>query len=412
MMPYRQEDSETNCTHGLISEVDTLVFKTRVELSDDILLRYIYFQRKSNLDSTFLFFKGIVTNGSVADNDSLEITRPNVAQFSIKEKAKTENSGARIRGVIVTSDYQEIFSEQQMYPDIRESTDIQLRLFVNGVEAQIQNNTCDVHAIGTNIVILTECQSPAVPCLIEISSNDLKTPLLGKGYVLHTSELPELNITIKYATCTFHGKFNTINCRIRHDVDLETKTKATKEESNTTTVHILSTMIAILLIFISFIIVYTYFWRRHQFLRESHQSEKQTFKVSCDCKLKTENSFNGNNPSHGHLQPQQSSTILLETHSFIESDEKEERQPFINTTGKVDQQGNDSLLLKKTHICQGEDSCEMMEEEAKKTEDSFSLKNEFTTPSVPDYTTGIGRIVEQTTTKEILQMLKVHVKDV
>ncbi|CAL1531163.1 unnamed protein product [Lymnaea stagnalis] len=284
LFQYRQEDSETNCTHGLISDVDTVVFKAEVDLSGLNNMRYVYFQLKSKSDSHFTTFKSIVINGSVAEKYSWEIIRPQVAQITIKDKAKTEYSFASIRGIVVTSDFKEVISDQQIFPEIRESTDIKISLLTNGVETPIQNNVCDIRVTEANIVIIFECQSQTVPCLIEISATDLMTPLLGKGYVLHTSKMPELNITIKYATCTFHGKINEINCRIKHDDILETI--VTKKEFNTYTVHILyGAAITISVIFnIGFLIPLLWKSNRLRFL-----------KVLCCIKSKKEYSFSGNN---------------------------------------------------------------------------------------------------------------------
>ncbi|CAL1532627.1 unnamed protein product, partial [Lymnaea stagnalis] len=257
LFQYRQEDSVTSCTHGLVSGVDTVVFKAEVDMSENNLI-YIYFQRKVKTASDYLFFYGIPINGSETETNGLEIIHEHIALITIKDKAKTENSGARIRGILVSSDHREITSEEQIYPDMRESTDLKRKLLINGVERTVQENICDIHVHGIETVIIYECNSHVLPCLIEISATDLITPLYGRGYVLHKSNLSELSITLKYGPCTLTGKVNTFKCHIKRDNVPEAQT--TREESST---HFNEIFCWISFILISIFLI-VLLWRIHQ----------------------------------------------------------------------------------------------------------------------------------------------------
>ncbi|CAL1531160.1 unnamed protein product [Lymnaea stagnalis] len=222
LFPYRQEDSETNCTHGLVSDVDTVVFKAEIDFSEDINFQNLYFQRKCKNDVELVLSKSIVINGSVEDQGSWTMIRPNVANVTIRDKAKTECSGGRVRGVIVASDHEEIISDEQIFPEIREANDLDSKLFINGAETTLQNNSCNVNAKGTETVIVFQCGSQVLPCLIEISATDLATPIPGTRFVIHTSKLLELNITLKYASCTLQGNVNTFSCSIKREPEITT----------------------------------------------------------------------------------------------------------------------------------------------------------------------------------------------
>ncbi|CAL1531153.1 unnamed protein product [Lymnaea stagnalis] len=216
LLPYRQEDSDTNCTHGLISDIDTVVFKAELDYSQDVNFKYIYCQRKTTTDQDFIFLKDIVVNSSVIDQSTWEQIGKHDVKITVRVKANKLSSRARIRCVLLSSNYQEIISDEQIFPEIRDTTDINSRLLINGEEIKTPH-MCVTRATGTDIVVIFECDSQVLPCLIEITATDLMVPLFGKGYVIHTSRRPVLNITIKYASCTLKGQVNTIKCSINLD---------------------------------------------------------------------------------------------------------------------------------------------------------------------------------------------------
>ncbi|CAL1531155.1 unnamed protein product [Lymnaea stagnalis] len=231
LFEYNQEDSETNCSHGLVSDVDTVVFKAEVDFSQDLHLKYVYFQIKKRRDKAFVVFM-VIDVKKDCTTSTCKYVGPHIVNITFREKARKEYSKARIRAVIVTSKEKEILSDVQIFPEIRDANETKSVLLIDDVEITPYNNTFVTNATTQNIQIKYLCESHVMPCIIEVSASDLEKPLHGRGYVAYTSKQPELNITIKYAACNLNGPVELYSCIIKREKQYLIKSKSSTTQNS------------------------------------------------------------------------------------------------------------------------------------------------------------------------------------
>ncbi|CAL1531157.1 unnamed protein product, partial [Lymnaea stagnalis] len=231
LFDYRQEDSETKCTHGLVSGVDTVVFKSQVDFSQDIKMKYAHFYIQRKMDQIpMLYFDFNIQECVSSQSITCERAGMFLINLTIKVPASREYSGAAISGTLFTSNMKIIFSNTHNFPSIMDSTSTRGWLIVNG--HTISNNVtgCDINFNETVLNITYNCESDIKPCLIGIIAAGGGKPSRGKDkamYILE-QELHDLNVTIKHASCTLDGECNILQCRIHQAVKEKDTTSSIK----------------------------------------------------------------------------------------------------------------------------------------------------------------------------------------
>ncbi|CAL1529296.1 unnamed protein product [Lymnaea stagnalis] len=219
-LQYRQEDSETHCTSGLISEMDTVVFKSLVDYSENLNITYALFEIKRKEDQSFKVFQVINVQSGCLTTESIQCRQigTHVFEIVLEIPAYIDYSVAMIRGSLETSSKSKLHSEVQIFPEIYDAKNTFGRIWINGIEKISDNNSCDtVLKTSSNIHILFVCKSQASPCLIELSASDLHKPIRGKDHLVYTyaeDDIDVLFVTIKFAPCSLAGKKDIIQCRI------------------------------------------------------------------------------------------------------------------------------------------------------------------------------------------------------
>ncbi|CAL1542453.1 unnamed protein product, partial [Lymnaea stagnalis] len=208
----RQEDCITNCSKGLISGIDIVVFKCNVNYVNDPNLEFVQFYVKKKTERAFNFIRSY----NVKECDSkknFECTR--LSQFmvniSIRIQALTDYNGGEIFGELVTNSIQDKRSETQLFPLIYDSSTVDSELIINGHKIQQDDDKCFMDVPEKYVHIVFNCRSEVSPCLIEIvfdnegkhvkgieTINLTKTKYIGESFtVFHAVCSMDKNIHIK-----------------------------------------------------------------------------------------------------------------------------------------------------------------------------------------------------------------------
>ncbi|CAL1528384.1 unnamed protein product [Lymnaea stagnalis] len=225
MFAIRQEDCNTKCTSGLISNVDKIFFNTTVKLKKDLQKNSIVrfeIMPKTSMEFKLLFSVDInseCTENKKTDNyyhcSKISEDAYNISIYSQVLPLFTE---ASIRGVIKHYNQTEMAGDEIKLPKIVEPTDVTGILTVNG------NNITDEDACKfiidkdvLRIDIEYVCMGQATPCLIEISSNDSTNIDVGENRAVFKRFLYQeitINVKIKYALCRLDLAYKHMECNV------------------------------------------------------------------------------------------------------------------------------------------------------------------------------------------------------
>lgn len=270
--PYDHIDSLSYCKHGLISDIDTVVFKYEVDLTDDPLATDVYFQTKKKDDIKYNFlchmnFTEKCNNRNDNDDCLCQIVKENVREITIKIKAHISFNAALIRGNIINSKTSNQFrSEESNFPAIYDYRDTKGKLTINKIEITDEDK-CNELVKDSELVLTYTCISPAVPCLIEISTDVSTHTARGNGTVIYYGKFNSskmITVTIKRAPCTFSGHSTTKICTILLDSVGEKETQFTENNMIQLAVYIIliTTITTSLLIFFGFAIAFLIFKKK------------------------------------------------------------------------------------------------------------------------------------------------------
>ncbi|CAL1529660.1 unnamed protein product [Lymnaea stagnalis] len=112
---YRQEDSETKCTHGVVSG-DTVVFKTEVKYTEDLTMAYLLIYIRSKTDTSTTTKAYNLQNDCNKIGTDCKHTHSHLVEITTRVIVTKEHSGARIYGKLYTNNSREIESEHHYFP--------------------------------------------------------------------------------------------------------------------------------------------------------------------------------------------------------------------------------------------------------------------------------------------------------
>ncbi|CAL1535051.1 unnamed protein product [Lymnaea stagnalis] len=213
---FQQEDCKSQCTDGLLTDTDIIVFKCTVDYSDDTQAKRVIFQKKKRFGNRFEFFDDCYIQDDCKNSKYTKGTH--VARYIINMTINVEAiqslSRGQLRGNLYTSDDKHILSSERMIPFISDVGDAKGTLIVNGhTISTIKVCRKNIPTAELNIVFL--CESQVSPCLIEISTDDSNETSQGVGHATWNKKYisqTEVNVLIKYGACNLSGKFQTVSC--------------------------------------------------------------------------------------------------------------------------------------------------------------------------------------------------------
>ncbi|CAL1535056.1 unnamed protein product [Lymnaea stagnalis] len=214
---YKQEQSQSQCTNGLISDVDVVVFQCLVDYSQDRVMKSVVFQTKKISETRFSFLDDCniqedCRNSKYADGVHIDIF---LLEITIRVKATKSLSGAKFRGQLYASNNKQIPSNEQKFPQIADVSDVNGILILNGKKITQPTECYDVFTRSPlNIVFM--CQSQVLPCLVAISNNESTETVNGSGLVTWNKEYysqREVYLHIKYAVCRLNERGPTFICK-------------------------------------------------------------------------------------------------------------------------------------------------------------------------------------------------------
>ncbi|CAL1535057.1 unnamed protein product [Lymnaea stagnalis] len=222
LFDFKQEDSQSQCSKGLISGFDVVVFKCHVDYSEDTAMKYVTFQVKKTSYTKFTFF----TDCNIQEDckNSTNINGIHIDKFvielTVSLNATKSLSGAKLRGILYTSDNMKIMSNEKFLPEISDHTEASGQLIVNGKNIN-SSDECRESISRSELFIVFLCESNVVPCLIEISTNDSTEIVHGKGHATWKGDYifpQEVGVLVKYAICRLNGPSQNFNCKFIIDL--------------------------------------------------------------------------------------------------------------------------------------------------------------------------------------------------
>ncbi|CAL1535055.1 unnamed protein product, partial [Lymnaea stagnalis] len=210
-------DSISNCSRGLISGLDTAVFKVQVNYTMDPNVTLFYFQIKIKSDHKFITLTDFPIDCQGYKSDECVHIEKYCVNFKIKLLASKEYSGAKIRAVLMTSHFEEITSYEQVFPEIASSKESRGIMIVN---SQIASSKFQDFKVGSELNIVYVCQSLILPCLIELNVSCGDRVTSGSDIVVYKGTLNntnEIDVSIKHGVCSFYGGFNPESYRIKSE---------------------------------------------------------------------------------------------------------------------------------------------------------------------------------------------------
>ncbi|CAL1528381.1 unnamed protein product, partial [Lymnaea stagnalis] len=178
MFEVRQEDSNTKCTSGLLSNIDRLSFNTTVKFRNELKNNSIVrFEIRPNTSNEYKLLFSVDVKSECTENKKTgnyyhcSNISDNAFNISIISEVFPQFSEAYIRGVIKHYNQTEMASDQLKLPKIVEPTDVKGKLTVNGKNVTDKTN-CSFIIDDVDLRIEYVCMGQASPCLVEISSND------------------------------------------------------------------------------------------------------------------------------------------------------------------------------------------------------------------------------------------------
>ncbi|CAL1545070.1 unnamed protein product, partial [Lymnaea stagnalis] len=134
---FNQSESLTSCTQGLISGMDSFVFKSEVDIADDPNSTTIFYQIKKQQDQRYKSICNIniikecngIYNHKMCQCYKISNT---FLVININFKANFSLNGALIKGTVVRSiDHEPVRSKEQTFPAIYASTNTKWTLKIN-----------------------------------------------------------------------------------------------------------------------------------------------------------------------------------------------------------------------------------------------------------------------------------------
>ncbi|CAL1528382.1 unnamed protein product, partial [Lymnaea stagnalis] len=221
MFEIRQEDSNTTCTSGFLSNIDRLFFNTTVtfrnELQNNSIVTFEIRPKTSNESQIVFalnFTSECIENKKTGNYYHCSKISDNAYNISIYSEVSEQFSEASIRGFIKNNNQTEMASDQMTLPKIFEPTDVTGILSVNEKNMTDKAN-CSFIIDKDHLIIEYICIAQASPCLVEISSNDSTKVEAGEKRVVFKRFLYQdvsLEVKIKYALCRLDFGYNTLEC--------------------------------------------------------------------------------------------------------------------------------------------------------------------------------------------------------
>ncbi|CAL1532941.1 unnamed protein product [Lymnaea stagnalis] len=218
----KQEHCLTKCTNGLIGGLDTAIFKSEVNRSEDPQAKYVYYQIGGGNETKF---KTVCQLDLTKDCNLIAYSELctcrykdiNVINLNISLAVQEHDNGTKLRGAVVRSnDSEPIYSELQELPIIYASDDTTGHLIIN--QEPIEMNSDLVKQFnGRELFIEYSCSSQGNPCVIEISTNDSNYKVEGKEHAVYYKSYNKSEVvivTIRRALCSLVGKITTLRLEI------------------------------------------------------------------------------------------------------------------------------------------------------------------------------------------------------
>ncbi|CAL1532939.1 unnamed protein product [Lymnaea stagnalis] len=219
LLEYKQNDSTTMCTKGLVNGIDELFFKCKATYSQQQSKRQARFLTKNNSDDSFKLLKNYNINTDCnGEMPSCKKITNDVVEIKVSMKAMTQYSGAQIK--CETSSAEETISEStvQVFPLIEDSKSAKGNLRINGKEIYFDGNEGYAHITSSLVSLEFMCNSSLVPCVIDVLEDDSKQVVKGINRVIYEREFKEpheLHFQIKYASCRLDTGYNSLSCKLK-----------------------------------------------------------------------------------------------------------------------------------------------------------------------------------------------------
>lgn len=217
LLEYSQSNSETNCSSGLIHNVDLAVFKCEVENDELNQSYYLKFQVREIDDDDFKTWIDVYQGRNNSGNTTyyIEYSKDNVMIITVKKLATRDFDLAFLRVIMNNKNYSQAMGEAR-FPVIKESTDVELTIVITEVNNNQSIEGCGNSSFNNDINIHYVCISKVKPCLIDIKINEIqKFVFKESGYVFLGGSQKETNITARYATCRLDGNVKLFTCTFR-----------------------------------------------------------------------------------------------------------------------------------------------------------------------------------------------------
>ncbi|CAL1541112.1 unnamed protein product [Lymnaea stagnalis] len=233
-LKYNQEESVTNCTHGLIVG-DTVVFKASIDYSADPTMKHVHFYINKKDEIVPIVKTYNLKEDCYTGNDDCKHTDASHVVITYKVEARKEYNGASIHGKLFTSESLEIDSEFLHFPKIIDPSDVNSRLKFNEKEISASEDYHLLSVNETDVNIVYTCESKVSPCLIEISTNDSVPFVHGIGYAIYQkrySQIRDLTVITKFGACRLDRSVKTIKCNLKSDRKTSTEKGFSTDPTN------------------------------------------------------------------------------------------------------------------------------------------------------------------------------------
>ncbi|CAL1542452.1 unnamed protein product [Lymnaea stagnalis] len=222
---YRQQDAKTQCTKGIINDIDTVVFIARIHYHPDSHIQMFYQQTNS---SKFTFILTLPLDDLLKTSGINHMPETDF-NISIPIPAKTEYSELAIHAKLMRSQSEFVTSSIQYFPEIFDSKSTNGTLFINGKKTSYSEKHFEIKVPecisnsedkSCRLNVLFFCESQASPCLVQLKSDKLNKVALGERFasldIPYTKE-EEINIYISYAACRWINQ-NEIQVTIKTEL--------------------------------------------------------------------------------------------------------------------------------------------------------------------------------------------------
>ncbi|KAH9500419.1 hypothetical protein Btru_071842 [Bulinus truncatus] len=257
IFPYKQSDSRTSCTEGLLANSDILEIKGEAHFGENSsLTTYITFRKFVKSRGYLPLCLLDIRNTQSENNCSFKVTeRKNVYSFFISLAAVEELSEGKIIGSLMFTNSTEEKHQISLPKIYKYDPATVAMLTINGEKV---NPDCNITVFDHLLKIEARCKTLLEPCLLQFNFND-KEPLKKNNDLLFEKifdESASVSVVLRAKVCDKEISENLFECRIWIELGNKSATTLDAGSTDSTAIIIGVTLAAIVVICVICFILY------------------------------------------------------------------------------------------------------------------------------------------------------------